>query len=97
MSEFQVFSGVPLPTTKRASGPRGSKYPFADLDVGDFFVVNRTVKQMGSTVRAHEKATRNKFAIRSGPIAHEGQEIVPAGSVGIWRVEIKPEVVKKAA
>lgn len=87
MSDFQVFSGVPLPVVKRATGPRKSKYPFASLDVGDFFVVNRSVKQMGSTVRSHEKSSGHKFSVRSGPIDFDGQTIVPEGSVGIWRIE----------
>ena len=89
MSNFQVFSGVPLPAVKRATGPRKSKYSFSDLEVGDFFVVNRNVKQMGSTVRAHEKSSGHKFSMRSGPIEFDGQIIVPEGSVGIWRVEDK--------
>lgn len=91
---FEIFSGVPVPQMKHgfASGPRESKYPFDQLEVGDLLVIpDTTSKSFGGTVRAAEKRTGYAFTLRSGEIKDdEGNVIVPAGGVGIWRIASKP-------
>jgi hypothetical protein len=98
MSEqFEIYSGVPLPArTHNQLTPRTSKYPFAQMDVGDFIVVpGKTSKNFGATVRAGEVRTGFKFSLRSGPVVDsEGNEVVPAGACGVWRVEGSPKAKK---
>lgn len=91
---FEIFSGVPVPAMKHgfASGPRESKYPFDQLEVGDMLVIPGTnSKSFGGTVRAAEQRTGFAFTLRSGPVNDDvGTVIVPAGGVGIWRIAEKP-------
>ena len=91
--QFEIFTGVPVPAMKHgfASGPRESKYPFDQLDVGDLLVIpGTTSKSFGGTVRAAEKRTGYAFTLRSGPLSDDGgNELVPAGGVGIWRIAEK--------
>ena len=102
MAEFQVFENVKLPPAKHGAGfgPRESKYPFKDLEVGNLMVIEgKTSKAFGGTVRAAEKSTGFAFVIRSGPITEadiaEGGDvnnvIVPKGSLGVFRVAKKAE------
>jgi len=80
---FEIRDDVPMP--RRAAGRQGSKYPLADLDVGQSFLVDEDIK--ATTVRSAVGAfmKRNpgagKFALRN-----EEQE---DGSVfiGVWRTE----------
>jgi hypothetical protein len=92
--EFEIFTGVAVPAMKHgfASGPRESKYPFDQLDVGDLLVIPETTsKSFGGTVRAAEQRTGYAFTLRSGPVSDDkGNVIVPAGGVGIWRIAEKP-------
>jgi hypothetical protein len=64
---FQIETGVPVPA--RASGRRGGKYPFADMDVGDSFLVEGEVKPatVRSAVGAFAKRNPDfgKFAVRA--------------------------------
>lgn len=99
MAEFQIFSGFgEVPPAKHGAGfgPRESKYPFKDMAVGDMLVIpDKTSKAFGGTVRAAEKSTGFSFVIRTGPISAniDGAEqvVVPAGSLGVFRVASKPE------
>lgn len=97
---FQGFTDVPPARHGAGFGPRESKYPFKEMNVGELLVVpNKTSKAFGGTVRAAEKATGYAFVIRSGPISANitdengntvEQEVVPAGSLGVIRVANKP-------
>ncbi len=92
--EFKVWAGVKLEPRKHVGNFAGrpSKYPFDQLDVGDLLVIPGTSsKSFGGTVRAAEKKTGFFFSIRTGPANDEtGQEVIPAGAVGVQRIATKP-------
>ena len=76
MSEIKIRSDVPLPTP-RGRGVRESKYPFAEMNVGDSFVVtDKTARTVRSAVAAFQKKFTAKFAVRT---TDEG--------IGVWRTE----------
>jgi hypothetical protein len=63
---FTIESGIPMP--KRTAGRSGSKYPFADMEVGDSFAIPGDVKAatIRSAVGAFTKRNPDagKFAVR---------------------------------
>jgi hypothetical protein len=99
MAEFQIFQGfteVPPARHGAGFGPRESKYPFKDMQVGDMLVIpDKSSKAFGGTVRAAEKSTGFNFVIRTGPISANingvDTEVVPKGALGVFRVATKPE------
>jgi len=80
---FEIRSDIPMP--KRAAGRQGSKYPFAQLEVGQSFLVDEDIK--AATVRSAAGAfmKRNpdagKFALRNVPM-DDGST-----AIGVWRTE----------
>lgn len=89
MSEpIAIERGVPLPARQMHLRPRASKYPFAQLEVGDSFAIplsgerknNLYVTSMRLTSAAASHRKRNPgwaFSIRTLP---------DEGVVRIWRV-----------
>ena len=62
---YQIEKGVPIPAMKRATNGE-SKYPFAQMDVGDsFFVHGKSIHTLNS--QAHKYGTRlsRKFTARA--------------------------------
>jgi hypothetical protein len=95
--KFEIFTGVDVPAQKRGGfAERESKYPWAQMDVGDLLVIpGTTSKKFGGTVRAGEKKTGFAFVLRSGPVVGKDEKdqdvtFVPEGGVGVWRVASKP-------
>ncbi len=72
---IQIETNIPLPTIIRAS--RGSKYPFADMKVGDSFACETKPASMRSiaTGFAKKEGGTVKFAIRG-----------EANGSRVWRV-----------
>ena len=73
---YKIETGIPIPvrTTKGGAG-RKPKYPFADLKVGESFLVpNKTTEKFGATVTLARKRTGMNFATRN-----------VEGGVRIWR------------
>lgn len=82
---FQIESGIPLPSTSRpGAGRKGSKYPFATMDLNTSFFVpdgNEQVKDatLRSAIGAFNKANPEhgrKFAVRKVD-----------GGVRVWRMQ----------
>jgi hypothetical protein len=82
-----IFDNVELPKTERAGfGPRTSKYPFAQLEVGQCLRIDEAElpKNKISAIRGavfqfkKTKAPTSKFAVRQFP---DG-----SGAVGVWRL-----------
>ena len=63
---YTIESGIPMP--KRTAGRSGSKYPFADMEVGESFAVPGDVKAATIRSAVGAFAKRNpevgKFAVR---------------------------------
>ncbi len=100
MAEFEIISGVAVPPQKHGAGfgPRESKYPLDQLSIGDCLVIaGKESKNIGSTIRnAEDKHAGFYFTMRNGPVtvkdaAGADVEVVPKGSVGVWRIDTKPE------
>jgi hypothetical protein len=96
MAQFEIITGVAIPPQKHGPGfgPREPKYPFAQLAVGDLLVIEGVQsKNLGSTVRnAEDRNAGFYFTMRNGPVvAENGETVVAAGSVGVWRIATKPE------
>lgn len=63
---FQIESNVPLPEPKL--GIRKAKYPFADMNVGDSFVVSGKLKQtVASSASRYARLHGKRFAVRKVP------------------------------
>jgi hypothetical protein len=78
---FVIETGVEIPGRK--GGRQGSKYPFAQMSVGQSFLVGSDVKvsTIRSAIGAFSKdKPEYKFAVRDTP---EG--------VRVWRVEAKAD------
>lgn len=75
---FTIEAGVAIP--KRIAGRSGSKYPFAEMGVGDSFLVAGEVKPatLRSAVGAYTKRNgqTSKFAVRA-----------VEGGLRVWRTE----------
>jgi hypothetical protein len=74
--EFVIDKDVPLPTTTRG---RRARYPFADMQVGDSFLVTgdkSTTESARSAAYAHTR--RNGKAFSARPVA---------GGMRIWCVK----------
>ena len=73
---YKIEANIPVPAVVRAGGAgRKPKYPFADLKVGESFLVpDKTMNKMGSTVTLARKRTGRNFTLRN-----------VEGGVRIWR------------
>lgn len=73
---YKIEAGIPLPVrTKKGGAGRKPKYPFADLKMGESFLVpNKTTMSFGATVQTARKRTGFTLATRN-----------VEGGVRIWR------------
>ena len=77
---FEIVKDVPLPT-KSASPAKASKYPFADMVVGDmFFIPGKTKNTFAAHASAVGKRMKMKFVTRIVTIGTET-------GIGCWRTE----------
>jgi hypothetical protein len=80
--QFKIEKGVPLPSWQTGRAGQ-SKYPFADLQVGDSFLVPHFAKtsQMSALIGRWQRTHSNqRFATRK----------VEGGGVRVWRIEDRP-------
>lgn len=83
MTSFTIDQGIPLP-----SKARSSKYPFADMSVGDSFFIAESSDQttfrakssVYSAMTKYAKATGTKYTIRS--VSENG-----VNGLRVWRTE----------
>jgi hypothetical protein len=72
---YKIETGIAIPSATRYKGGRKPKYPFAELKVGESFLVpNKTTDKFGATVTLARKRTGMNFATRN-----------VEGGVRIWR------------
>ena len=72
---YKIEAGIAIPSANRYKGGRKSKYPFADLKVGESFLVpSKTTMSFGATVQTARKRTGFTFTTRNVD-----------GGVRIWR------------
>jgi len=72
---YKIEAGIAIPSATRYKGGLKSKYPFADLKVGESFLVpNKTTDKFGATVQTARKRTGFTLATRN-----------VEGGVRIWR------------
>lgn len=82
---YQIEKGHSIPEPHRGPlGPRGSKYPFADMAVGDSFLVTDEKEQNGvaSSAQRYGKMHDARFITRRRNMAEHGEE-----GVRVWRVD----------
>lgn len=80
---FEILEGLDIPVGARS--PRGSKYPFAKLEVGQAFVIpvdetpNKGVASIRAAAYSFKRVNQidHKFLIRQ----------MEDGSIGVWRTE----------
>ncbi len=84
MDNFEIEEGIEIPVSKR--GARGTKYPYAQLEVGQSFLVPTTGSKEGdekkqksllSTSHRFGKENDCKFTVR----------LVPDEGIRVWRKE----------
>jgi len=75
---FQIEDGVAIP--KRTAGRHGSKYPFAQMEVGQSFLITTNVK--AATIRSAVGAF-SKRNPECGKFAVRGTE----DGLRVWRTE----------
>ena len=74
---FEIEKGIPLAKVASPSSPRASKYPWADMEVGDSFLVPGTsVSRLSPSVCSASRRVGFKFKTRT-----------VEGGVRVWRVE----------
>jgi hypothetical protein len=71
---YQIESGIPLPKPATRSG---SKYPFAQMRIGDSFVVDKKQTNFGNTVHWAGKKTGFKFTTRA----------IDPTTTRVWRIK----------
>lgn len=82
-----IIKGVPVPASKRQA--RTGKYKWADLEVGDMFIIDCSKQSAYTQAYAAGKKLGRKFVARE----------TADGKVGVWRVadEVKAAEAPKAA
>lgn len=82
---FKIEKGIPL-TCEGKRGPKkqGGRYPFAQLELGDSFLVKSTDKK----TLTNAKQAAYLFAKKSG-VRLVARTV--KGGVRVWRVELKAE------
>jgi hypothetical protein len=78
---FALEVDVPMPVRSAPGGRRGSKYPFADMEVGHSFLVPGDVK--AQTIRSATAA----YIKRTGDTSLKFSVRAVADGVRVWRVE----------
>lgn len=89
--QFTIITDA-KPVRKHNITGRTALYPFAEMEIGEMLLVpGKTSKNFGGTVRMAEQRTGFAFSIYTGPVSDaQGNEVVPAGSVGVLRLASKP-------
>ena len=72
MTQIKIDKGLPVPSGSRGAN---SKYPFADLEIGDSFFVNVKQQLFCSAVAGYAKRHNKKFTTRS-----------ENGGTRVWRI-----------
>ena len=75
---FQIQDDVPMP--RRATGRKGSKYPFAEMEVNQSFLVDEDIK--AATVRSAIGAFMKRFP-DTGKFALRNTD----AGLRVWRTE----------
>jgi hypothetical protein len=71
---FRIERGVPIPARRN---PRGSMYPFAEMEIGDsFFVPDGTTKTISAAAQYFTKNLGRRFTVRT----------IDSG-VRVWRID----------
>lgn len=78
---FEIKKGVPLPKSRRG----GVKYPFADMDVGDMFLVPCAPAERKQVQNSVGTCARN-WVLRNNPEAKILARYHDDG-VGVWRIK----------
>lgn len=77
---IRVVDNVPLPDNierRRSRRPRGSKYPFGDMQIGNsFFIKNKAAVNMHASMAQAERTLGCRFIARD-----------VTGGCRIWRIE----------
>jgi hypothetical protein len=73
---YEIRTGIELPKISNRGRAGASKYPFAQMEIGNSFIVtDRTARTVRSAVNAFQKRYEAKFAVR-----------VTEDGVGVWRI-----------
>ena len=78
---FEIVENLEMPAVVR--GPRGSKYPFAQLDVGQAFVI--PAGEVPSKGLVSVRAAINGFRASYGKDRKFTPRLLEDGAVGVWR------------
>ena len=77
---YEIRKNIPKPKTVHKNG-RQTMYPFADLEIGDSFLISSTStrtdknRAAGAIGSAHKRFPERKFS----------QRVDVSGGIGIWR------------
>ena len=78
---FEIRKGIPKPIAARGPIAGKAKYPFADMEIGDSFIIADL-----ATVQAKRKAASAiNSAHKRFPTRVFSQRVDAAGALGIWR------------
>jgi len=70
MSDIEIVRGIGVPPETRGRKPgftHASKYPFAEIDVGDDFITNTTRGSISSLITRWARRTDRRFTTRVQP------------------------------
>ena len=77
---YDIQKDIPMPG--RRSGGKASKYPFADMEEGDSFVIPAEEGRRISAVRAAIDNWRKRHDMRIRFRARQLED----GAIGVWRI-----------
>lgn len=80
---FEIRSDLPIPAA--ASNPRNSKYPLAQLEPGQCFVI--PADEVPAKGISSIRAAIYKFRADKGKARQFQPALLENGDVGVWRVE----------
>jgi hypothetical protein len=88
--QFEIEKGIPVPPRKAGKGSTGeSKYPFAEMAVGDSFAVARSGKKVGRSPCATQNAVNSRaqgWVKKNNPSAKFTIRIIDDKTVRCWRI-----------
>lgn len=65
-SKFQLESGIPIPPKARGNRAGSSKYPFAEMQIGEsFLITSLPYRSVGGVLVAASKRTGYRFCQRA--------------------------------
>lgn len=82
---FKIEKGIPIPPSKGGQPPVRIKYPWAQMEIGDSFVVGIHPPETISGVRKRLRAAGDKWCQKHQPVAMIKTRIEGQDQIRVWK------------